>query len=322
MPTRLAPPRSGTLAGLGVALASALTFGTSGAFARSLLDTGWSPAAAVAWRAAVATLLLAVPACLALRGRWHLVRRAWRTVLLFGLLAVATTQLAYFQAVQHVSVGVALLLEYLGVILVVGWLWLRHGERPRPLSLVGCALALLGLIGVLDLVGGAQVNAQGVAWGLLAAVGLAAYFIVSADSRTGVPPVALAALGMLTGAVALALAGAVGVVEMRMSTADVTLAGSQVPWWVLVLALGLVSTALAYSFGIGAARILGSKLASFVGLTEVLFAVLIAWLLLDQLPRPVQLLGGALVLAGVVAVKLDERPALQTATPEPVPTTD
>jgi drug/metabolite transporter (DMT)-like permease len=55
-----------------------------------------------------------------------------------------------------------------------------------------------------------------------------------------------------------------------------------------------------------AARALGSKLASFVGLTEVLFAVLFAWLLLGQLPTVVQLLGGALIVAGVAMVRIDE----------------
>jgi drug/metabolite transporter (DMT)-like permease len=44
-----------------------------------------------------------------------------------------------------------------------------------------------------------------------------------------------------------------------------------------------------------------------VALLEVLAGVVFAWLLLDQLPRPVQLLGGLLILAGVVAVKLGER---------------
>lgn len=308
----------GTTAGLAAALASALTFGTSGAFARGLLDAGWSPAAAVTWRAGVATLLLAVPAALAMRGRWHLLRSGWRTIALFGVVAVATTQLAYFQAVQHVSVGVALLLEYLGVILVVGWLWLRHGQRPRPLSIAGGVLALVGLVGVLDVAGGARVSLVGVAWGLIAAVGLATYFVVSADDRSGLPPVALAAAGMLTGAVTLGLAGALGLVDMRMTTADVTLAGQPVPWWVLILGLGLISTAFAYSLGVGAARALGSKVASFVGLTEVLFAVLIAWLLLGQLPTAVQLAGGVLILAGVIAVKIDERsPAAATAI-EPV----
>jgi drug/metabolite transporter (DMT)-like permease len=44
--------------------------------------------------------------------------------------------------------------------------------------------------------------------------------------------------------------------------------------------------------------------------------VLWAWLLLDELPRPVQLLGGVLVVAGVVAVKLGERTVTRA---EPVP---
>ena len=52
---------------------------------------------------------------------------------------------------------------------------------------------------------------------------------------------------------------------------------------------------------------LGSRLASFVALSEVVAGVLWAWLLLDQLPAPVQLLGGALILLGVVGVKLGER---------------
>jgi drug/metabolite transporter (DMT)-like permease len=55
-----------------------------------------------------------------------------------------------------------------------------------------------------------------------------------------------------------------------------------------------------------AARSLGSKLASFVGLTEVLFAVLFAWLLLGQLPTVVQLIGGVLIVAGVALVRVDE----------------
>ena len=55
---------------------------------------------------------------------------------------------------------------------------------------------------------------------------------------------------------------------------------------------------------------LGSRLASFVALAEVVAALLFGWLLLGQLPGPLQALGGVLVLAGVVVVKLGEpRPA-------------
>jgi drug/metabolite transporter (DMT)-like permease len=46
--------------------------------------------------------------------------------------------------------------------------------------------------------------------------------------------------------------------------------------------------------------------ASFVGLTEVLFAVLFAWLLLGQTPGPLQLAGGVLVVAGIGLVRVDQ----------------
>ena len=294
------------LVGLGLALLSALVFATSGTLAKGLLTAGWSPGAVVLARVLVGGLVLAVPAALQLRGRWHLLRADGRTVVAYGLVAVAGCQLAYFSAVQTLSVGVALLLEYLAPALLVLLAWAR-GRRPAPLVLAGTAAALAGLVLVLDLTGSVRVDAVGVVWGLLAACGLAVYFALSARPGAGLPPLALAAGGLLVGALALAVAGAVGVLPMTTARGDVALAGAQVPWWVAVLALALVAGALAYATGIVGARRLGERTASFVGLTEVLFAVLVAWLLLGELPAPVQLLGGVLVVCGAAAVAAGER---------------
>src|SRR3954447_20919525 len=104
--------RFGT-AGLALALASAATFGTSGIFATSLIDVGWTPGAAVVTRITLAALILTVPAVAQLRGRWDLLRRSRGKVAWYGVFAVAGAQLFFFNAVQHLSVGVALLLEYL-----------------------------------------------------------------------------------------------------------------------------------------------------------------------------------------------------------------
>ena len=93
---------------------------------------------------------------------------------------------------------------------------------------------------------------------------------------------------------------------MRAGSATVTLVGVEAPSWLAFLELIVLAAALAYVLGIIGARRLGSTLASFVGLTEVLFAILFAWILLGELPRPVQLVGGALILGGVVAVRLGE----------------
>ena len=80
------------------------------------------------------------------------------------------------------------------------------------------------------------------------------------------------------------------------------------PWWAPLLLLAVVSTALAYGAGITAAGVLGSRLASFVGLLEVVFASLFAWLLLGEALSPLQLMGGVLILGGIAAVRADGTP--------------
>lgn len=296
--------------GLIFSLLAAITFGTSGTIASPLLDAGWSPGAVVLARVLVGGLVLSVPAGLALRGRWHLLRRHLGLVAGYGFVVVAFTQFAYFSAVAHMDVAVALLIEYVAPVAVLGWLWAAHGQRPSRLTAVGAGVAILGLMLVLDLFSGADAGIVGVLWGLAAMAGCAVYFVLSARPSS-LPPTALAGGGMLLGAAALALAGAVGLVPMVASTADVAYRGIGVPWWLPLVAVGVVSTALAYLFGIHGSRLLGSRLASFVGLLEVVAALAIAWALLGEAPGPVQLVGGLGILAGVVMVKLGE--------PEPVP---
>jgi drug/metabolite transporter (DMT)-like permease len=291
--------------GLGLALLSAVTFSTSGTFARSLFDAGWSAGAAVAVRVGVAALLLAVPAALSLRGNWQALRRNLGMIAVFGLLAVAGAQACFFNAVRHLPIGVALLLEYLGILLVVGWTWVVHGQRPRRLTVAGSAAAVLGLVLVLDLAGG-HLDPVGVLWGAGAGVGLAAYFVLSARADGDLPSTAVASGGMAVGAGALLALGAAGALPLHATFGAVRFAGHRTSWLVPVVGLSLVAAVVSYVAGIGAARILGARLSSFVGLTEVVSAVLIAWLVLGELPTAVQLLGGAFIVAGVALVRVDE----------------
>lgn len=292
--------------GLGIALFSSAAFGVSGPFAKSLLESGWSPGAAVAVRLLGGALVLAVPAVLAGRRNRGALRKHWSRVASFGIVAMAICQVCYFNAVQHLSVGVALLLEYLAPVLLVGWTWLRAGNRPRALTIAGTVAAFLGLLLVLDLGGSTRVSLVGVLWGVGAAVCLAFYFVVSARNDDGVPPVVMAGGGMAVGSALGFMAGAAGIMPLAFSTSDAVLAGTSVPWVVPLVGLVLFATALSYVSGVMAARRLGSKVASFVSLTEVLFAVIFAWLMLGELPVALQLLGGLLIVAGVVLVRLDE----------------
>jgi drug/metabolite transporter (DMT)-like permease len=293
-------------AGLLFAAVASASFGLSGSLADGLMATGWTPAALVTARVVIGAVVLSVPALMALRGRWHLVRSNARLIAAYGLVPVAGCQLAYFSAVERLPVAVALLIEYTAPVALIGWIWAARGQRPARLTVAGAAVCTIGLVLVLDVFSSAGVDGLGVAWALGAMVGVAVFFVLSESDAHGLPPIVLATGGLIVGSVVLAAAGALGVVPMSASTAQVSYSGLQTPWWVPVLALGVVTAALAYVVSILATRRLGARLSSFASLMEVLFAVLFAWLLLDQLPHAIQLMGGVLVVAGVIVVRAGE----------------
>jgi drug/metabolite transporter (DMT)-like permease len=291
--------------GLGFAVISAASFGLSGPLASGLLVTGWSPGAVVLARITIAALFVAPFALASLRGRWHLLRPV---VILYGLVPMALAQFAYFSAVARMDVGPALLIEYTAPAAVVGWLWLRRGERPTRLTLAGALVVAVGLVLVLNLISGAALAPLGVVWALIAMVGAASYFVLTGDATAGIPPLGLAGGGLVVGALGLAALGAVGLLPMHANTAAPSYAGMTTGWWVPLVALGLVTGGLAYCSGIAATRRLGSRVASFVALLEVVSGVAFAWLLLSQGPGALQFMGSALIVGGLVVIKQGERP--------------
>jgi drug/metabolite transporter (DMT)-like permease len=136
-----------------------------------------------------------------------------------------------------------------------------------------------------------------------AAVGLAAYFVLSARIDADLPSVALASGGMAVGAVLLLALGATGVLHLHATFERVTFAGHQESWLVPVAGLSVIAAVVAFIAGIGAARVLGAALSSFVGLTEVLFAIAFAWFALGEVPTLMQAVGGVLIIAGIALVR-------------------
>lgn len=296
--------------GLVLALASALSFGSSGPFAKSLMEAGWSPTAAVIARLAVGALVMAIVATI-LRPGW--LREACahaKTVLAYGVVPIAGAQLCYYNAVEHLSVGVALLLEYTAPIIVVAWVWGTTRRRPGSLTLAGVALAVAGIMLVLNVFSGAHINMVGVGWGLAAAVCAACYFVmsdeVSADGD-GLNSITLATAGLIVGAAAVTLLGVSGVMPLRFTANDAVVAGWTTSWLVPIIALGVIATATAYTLGIMGIARLRPRFASLVGLSEVLFAILAAWVLLGEGITTVQAIGGAIVLAGLALARAGDR---------------
>jgi drug/metabolite transporter (DMT)-like permease len=227
----------------------------------------------------------------------------------FGFVAVAGCQYCYFNAVERLPVAVAILIEYVAPVAVVCWMWARHRQAPTALTLLGAAVAIAGLLLVLDVFSVGSVDGVGALWALGGMVGCAFFFVVSSGEDNGLPPIVLAAGGLTMGSVMLGLAGVAGLVDLTASTHTASYNGLHVTWWLAVLALGVITAAVSYVAGVLASRALGARLASFLGLLEVLFSVVFAWLLLGQLPALVQLVGAVILLGGVIVVRAGETPA-------------
>ncbi|MUM18177.1 EamA family transporter [Mycobacterium sp. CBMA271] len=289
--------------GLILAIISAATFGFSGPFAKSLMTTGWSLTAVVIARLATGAVVMIVVACILAPGWFAEARRHAKVVVLYGIIPVAGAQFCYFGAVRHMSVGVAMLLEFLSPILVIAWTWLWTRQRPRAQVLAGAALALAGMLLVLNIFSGSRVETVGVLWGLGAAVCAAYYFIAShrADGKAqGLQPITLTTSGLLVGSIAVAGFGLTGLMPVTFSPQDVHVAGWNAPVYVPILILGIVTTAIAYLTGIAAIARLKPSYASLIGLTEVLCAVIAGWVLLGETIAPIQYIGAAVILAGLV----------------------
>ncbi|KSU82467.1 MULTISPECIES: EamA family transporter [Rhodococcus] len=292
--------------GLIFALLSAATFGVSGPFAKSLIESGWSPGGAVFARVAGGALVMMVIAVATQWPRLRQVSTHTRTLLLYGVFAISGVQLCFFNAVQHLSVGVALLLEYLAPIIVIGWVWITKGARPSVQTLLGAAVALIGAAVVIDVFGSAEISAVGVAWGLAAAACLAVYFVISERADGDLHPVVLAASGLTVSAVVIGALGLVGVLPLQFSASNAVVADHSVNVWLPVVVLVLVSTVIAYLTGIAAITLLGPTIGSLVALTEVLCAVVAAWILVGESVTALQAVGGAAIIAGLVLARLGQ----------------
>ncbi|WP_162140697.1 EamA family transporter [Jongsikchunia kroppenstedtii] len=293
--------------GMGVAVLSAATFGTSGPLARLLIDAGWSSVGVALVRLALAALTLVIPMAIVGRRRLATLRHAPLTVIAYGVFGVMMAQLCFFNAVRYLDVAVALLIEYAAPLLVIGYEWLVRGRRPGSLTLVGAAVAVAGLLIVIGGNGVGAIDPVGIAWACAAAVGLAGYFLLADDNpdseRPAVDPLALATGGLLVGSVIVGVIATTGLLPIEANTRDVTVHAVALPWWSAVIAIALLSTVVSYVTGIAAVRTLGVTVASFVALLEVVSSGLVSWGLLGQLLSAYQIIGGAVLLGGVIVVR-------------------
>lgn len=280
--------------GLAFALASALAFGGSGVFARPLLDAGMD-SLHVTWLRVAGAALLLLPVAIT---HWRTAQRRPLLILAYGLFPMAGVQALYFAAIARIPVGIALLIEFLGPLLVLLWLRVVRRTRVSPAAVVGVVLAAAGLGLLLEVWAGMHLDVIGVSLALGAAAAQAAFFLLSDSMGKDTNPIAVVAFGSLIAAVLLGALAQPWTLPWHMLADPVTLGTLSLPGWAAALWLGTVCTALAYYLGISAIRRLSPQVAGGVAYLEVVTAIVLAWILLGEALTLIQVFGAAVIITG------------------------
>ncbi|MBD0694017.1 EamA family transporter [Streptomyces sp. CBMA123] len=302
------PP--GRSLGLGLALVSAFAFGGSGTAAKPLIEAGLSPMHVV-WLRVTGAAVALLP--IAYRHRDAVLRRPG-LLIGFGLLAVAGVQAFYFAAISRIPVGVALLIEYLGPPLLIGYV--KFVQR-RPITrgaAIGAGVAVAGLACVVEVWNGLSFDAVGVLFGLGAAFCQVGYFLLADAGRRGerpVDPLAVSAYGLLIGAVLLTVLTRPWQADWSLLGGSVVMNGHSLPALVPAAWMVLIATVLAYLTGVISVGYLSPPVAGVVANLEAVVATVLAWVLLGEHLGLPQVTGGLLVLAGAIAAQTSKPPAVE-----------
>ncbi|GAB2822212.1 EamA family transporter [Actinocorallia aurea] len=289
-----------------LALISALAFGSSGVAAKPLIEAGLDPLH-VAWLRIAGTALLLSP--LAWRRRALLWERP-ALLLGFGMLGIAGVQAFYFAAMSRIPVGVALLIEYLGPLLVLGWVRFVRRAPVSRFAVVGVVLAVAGMACVVQIWSGLAFDALGLAFALCAAACQAGYFLC-ADEGTGddqPDPLGVITFGFLAATLALTVVARPWTMDFSVLAGSVDLGGREIQAPLPYGHLVVVATLLAYVTGVLSVRLLSAQVAGVIAYLEVVVGIVLGWLLLHEGLTPAQLAGALLVLGGAFIA--------QRATPE------
>jgi drug/metabolite transporter (DMT)-like permease len=279
---------------------SACGFGLMAIFAKEAYAAGLGVTALLAARFVLAAGVFW--AIVAVRRPARPPRRVALTCLGLGAIGYAAQAGFFFSALEHIDASLTSLLLYTYPALVFcGAVALRREQVTswKALALgiasAGAALVLLG--------GGTQgLEATGVMLALAAGATYAVYILVADGIVARADPVLLSALVATGAAATFAVAGA----------ADGGLAFTG-GGWIWIVAIALLSTVLPIvTFMLGMQRV-GASTASIVSTFEPVVTVALAVALYGEGLGPLQALGGALVLAAVVALQTRGARALTTA---------
>lgn len=281
-------------------VASSACFATLAVLARLAYLEGARPLPLLTWRFAIAAVLMGGFLAVRRPGQLRAALPDAPRIAALSLTGYGAASISFFFALQHASAAVVTVLLYAYPALVAIAEALLRKERVGAarwaavaLTFAGCALAA----GLFD--AGVRTDPAGVALGLGSAVGYASFTLLSARVVEGRPRLVVMAYTFAFSALGIGLITVLSGESLRLGDGSPSL-------WPLLGLIVVIPTFLAVLLFLSGVRAIGPARAALASTTEPVFTIALAALLLDERLAAAQLVGAALVVAGIV---LSERPS-------------
>jgi drug/metabolite transporter (DMT)-like permease len=291
--------------GLGYAMVAiaATLFAVNGTVSKVILGSGISAEELTEVRCAGA--LVGLVALAAVTRPFSLRIRPNELVLLvaLGVVGLALVQWSYFFAIHRLEIGIALLVQFVGPILVALWARFVYREPVRRRIWIALGLALAGLTLIVEVWQGGRLSGAGLAAAAVAAVTYAAYILLAERGVRRRDPISLSTFGFLFATLFWSVLAPWWNFPGGRIGDDVSLLGhlasDHLPVWFLMLWMVVLGTIVPFLLVVFALRHITATQAGVTGMLEPVVAIAVAWAWLGESFEPAQLAGAALTLVGI-----------------------
>jgi drug/metabolite transporter (DMT)-like permease len=222
---------------------------------------------------------------------------------LFGCVGVAFVQLTYFLAIHRLAIAIALLIQYLGPLLVAIYARTFGHEHVRRRVWAALGLSLAGLTLMVELWNGVSLDGLGILFAFLGALAYATYLLLAEREVAARDTISLMAWGFFFSTLFWSVVQPWWSFPERSIARTVTLQGSlsgvQAPVWALVLWIVVLGTIVPFSLVVGALRHVSAIRVGVTAMLEPVVATIVAWAWLRESLSAAQLIGAAVVLAAI-----------------------
>jgi drug/metabolite transporter (DMT)-like permease len=290
--------------GYALVLTGAMMFAVNGSVAKVALSSGISALRLSEARCAGAAVGLILIALVRSPASLRVTRGELARLGFFGIVCVALVQFFYFLAINRLAIGVALLIQFLGVLFVALWARTFGHEHVRRRIWVALAFCLTGLGLMLEVWRGSALDGLGVAFALLSAVVLTVYLVVAEREVAIRDSVSLMAWGMTFATLFWTVAQPWWSFPAGKVAETVSLHGHLASWhlpvWALLLWIVVLGTTVPFILLVTGLGHVSATRVGIASMLEPVVATAVAWAWLEQSLAPVQLAGAAVVLAGIL----------------------